>query len=142
MSIKIIQVDLNELVQNLNSDAESEVRNPLCDLHSGRAVALDLLLVDASELARFSTDIDHSPGLSWHVDFTLYVTRVPTLPEAFALLKLAWDDNWGCWAWSFEVAIVGALSLDEAKIDLLGIYKASQIEFAFGSYREFLDNLA
>lgn len=142
MSIRIIQIDLNELVQDLNWDAASEVRNPLYDHHSGREVALDLLLVNASEVAKFSTDIDYCPGISWHVDFTLYVAEVPNQPKAFALLKLDWDDNWGCWGWSCEAAIDGAPSLDEAKIDLLGIYKASQIEFALGSYREFLDNLA
>ncbi len=141
MSIRIIQVDLNKIVRDLDWDTDSEVENPMHDLHGGRKMALDLLLVNARQVATFSTDIDHSPGLSWHLDFTLYVARVSTIPNAFALLKLEWDDNWGCWAWSCEVAIDGAISYDEAASILLEIYRASYISDASGCFRNFLDNL-
>lgn len=135
------KINLQELVSDLDWDEETEAENPLCDLYSGRETALSLLRVEAQEVAAFSDDIDHSPGLSWHIDFSLHVVRIPALPHAFALLKLDWDDNWGRWEWSCEVAIEGAISHDEATSTLLEIYRASYIGDASGSFRGFLDNL-
>jgi hypothetical protein len=129
------------LVKSIDYDDEDLVEDPLADLYEGKEVALKQLKVDAREVASFENDIDHSPGLSWHAEFTLFVAPIPTLEGGFALLNLDWDDNYGRWEWRCETALTGASSMDEAIGHLLEKYKDSYIAGAQDEFREFLESL-
>ena len=67
--------------------------------------------------------------------------QVKTTENAFVLLCLDWDDNWGRWEWLCEHAVVCAFSECEATADLLRAYRASMIEFAKDEFLEFIESL-
>ena len=144
MPIKLIE-DTHSIMEGLLEpvDFNEEIEeNPLYDFYEGRSVAEEQIKVGAQEVASFENDINHSPLLSWHVDFTLFIAPTPTSEGGYALLNLSWDDNYGCWGWECETALTGASSMKEAKEYLLGIYKESYIPGAEGEFRKFLETLS
>ena len=144
LPIKFIE-DNSGLIEGLlesidyNEDLEED---PLSDLYEGKEVALEQLGVEAREVASFENDVDHSPGLSWHIDLTLFVSPIPAVEGGFALLNLDWDDNYGRWQWRCENALTGASSMEEARGYLLGKYKEFYIAGAEDEFRDFLESLS
>lgn len=110
-------------------------RCPLAGLYDGKPNALRQLPAGAREVASFQTDVDHSSGLTWHIVLTLFVVAIPTIGNAFALLCLDWNDNWGRLEWLCERAVAGASPEGEATASFLGAYRVSAIE---GAQDEFL----
>lgn len=144
LPIKFIE-DKNGLIEGLleSIDYDEDLEeDPLSDFYEGKDAALEQLGVEAREVASFENDIDHSPGLSWHIDLTLFVAPIPAVEGGFALLNLDWDDNYGRWEWRCENALTGASSMEEARGYLLGKYKEFYIAGAEGEFRDFLKSLS
>ena len=142
MSIKFLETPSDLVEQIITTDElKDDAEDPLADLYFGKSHALLQLPPDAKEVASFETEVNHSPGLTWHIELILFIVAVPTIKDAFALLCLDWDDNWGRWEWRCEHAVVGAASEGEAKEDLLRAYRASMMEFARDEFLEFLESL-
>lgn len=142
MSIKFLETPSDLVEQIITPDElEDDAEDPLTDRYFGKSHALLQIPPSAKKVASFEAEINHSPGLTWQVDLTLFIVAVPTIEDAFALLCLDWDDNWGRWEWRCEGAVIGAASEGEAKEALLGVYRASMMEFAQDEFIEFLESL-
>jgi hypothetical protein len=143
MSIEFLKspADLIEQILTPLASQDDEDDDPLAGLHDGKRNALRQLPKGAREVASFQTDVNHSPGLTWHIDLTLFVVAIPSNENAFALLCLDWNDNWGRWEWLCEHAVGGASSKGEATASLLGAYRASMIDVAQGDFLEFIASL-
>ncbi|MBT4966312.1 MAG: hypothetical protein HOM79_08830 [Alphaproteobacteria bacterium] len=129
----------NDIFGEPETDEESEEDEltPEEDLE----MKLDQLPSSASEIASFENDIDHSPGLSWHSELTLYLVPVKAYPGGYALLVLDWDDNYGCWEWRVEAALMGAESINAAKKSLIEKYCEEYFPGSSGNFRHFLKGL-
>jgi len=132
---------LASLLIPIEYDADEE-DDPLADYDDGREAALDQLRPGAVELASFENDVDHSPGLSWHTNLSVFVVPIPDFKGGFALLVLDWDDNWGRWEWRCEAALSGAGSRDAATAELLQKYKANYTGSASAAFLDFLNSLS
>lgn len=143
MTIEFLKspADLIETILTPLPPQDDEDDDPLAGLYEGKPNALRQLPAGASEVASFQKDVDHSPGLTWHIELTLFVVVIPTIENAFALLCLDWNDNWDRWEWLCDHAVGGASSKGEATASLLGAYRASMIGVAQDEFLEFIERL-
>ena len=143
MSIEFLKstADLIEQILKPLPPQDDEDDDLLASLYEGKPNALRQLPAGATEVASFQMDVDHSPRLTWHIELTLFVVAIPTIENAFALLCLDWNDNWGRWEWLCDHAVVGAASEGEATASLLGAYRASMIGSAQDDFLEFIESL-
>ena len=129
------------LLAPIESDADAE-DDPLTDYNEGRESAMSQLGPGAIEPASFEDDVDHSPGLSWHTNLSIFVVPIPDVKGGFALLVLDWDDNWGRREWRCEAALGGAGSRDAATAALLEKLRADYADGASPAFRAFLNSLS
>lgn len=143
MSIEFLKspADLIEQILTPLPSQDDEDDDPLAGLYEGKPNALRQLPAGVREVASFQTDVDHSPGLTWHIELTLFVVVIPTIENAFALLCLDWNDNWGRWEWLCEYAVGGASSEGQATASLLGAYRDNMIGSAQDDFLEFIESL-
>lgn len=143
MALKLLpktDVDLQKILAPLETDQEGE--DPLTDFFEGREVAAGQLPDNATEIGRLENDIDHSPGLSWQVDLTLFFVPIPGEDgSSFCLLRLDWDDNWGRWDWLVEGAVSGASDGDSARAFLLEHIKKKYKNNSSDEFQEFIEGL-
>ncbi len=102
----------------------------------------DRLPDSAWEVASFEDEVDHSPGVTWKIDITLFVLPLKGKLSGMALLELGWDDNWGRWEWRCPAAVSGSVTSELAEATLLAAYRDECLPNSEGSYRNFLLDLA
>lgn len=63
---------------------------------------------DGTYLGVLNDETDSAPGYSWKVEDHYYIIPYKTGGQfEWALFRISWDDNYGCWGWQMDARVSG-----------------------------------
>lgn len=95
-------------------------------------------------LGSIETEIDN--WTSWQIRDEYYIHPITDDAFDWALFRISWDDNWGCWNWSFDARLKGFKDSpdDAAKFILPELWAKWHIDLNdsdYAAFKEFLEGI-
>lgn len=117
------------------------------DVDEDAARDLDVFhgLIPESAIFVGTVDSETSNWTSWEIEDHFYVIPWEDLEFDWALFRITWDDNWGCYQWSGDAKIKGVADpMEAARLMAKGAFTQWGIDFRSKEnrpFQEFLENL-
>ncbi|WP_170392068.1 hypothetical protein [Ruegeria arenilitoris] len=117
---------------------EDDAEGPRWELEE---LELNRLPQETVEVARTDYLVNHSPGLTWEIEWSWHVVDLSDEKGTFALLQLYWDDNWERWDWSLEAAVTNCSGKGEARAVLIDLVAKTHLSYGVEEAEAYLKSL-